>query len=136
MQRFTAIGRVGSEPEMRFTPQGKAVCSFSFAIPTGFGDNKSTMWMRITAWDKQAEIVKQYAVKGKQLYIEGRFAHDEKGQPKMFTKKDGTTGAAFELTLEAMTLLGDRTDGNNAAPVQQVKQPANGQPVDVTDIPF
>ena len=49
------VGHCGKEPEMRYTPQGKAVTSFSVAVDDGFGQNKKTIWLRVSCWDKTAE---------------------------------------------------------------------------------
>lgn len=96
-------GRVGKEPDMRFTPDGKAVCKVNVAVDDGYGDKKSTIWYRVTAWEKLAEVVNNYVIKGQEILVEGKLQHDN-GAPRVFTRKDGTTGSSFELTAHQIDL--------------------------------
>jgi len=66
------IGNVGKEPEMRFTPSGKNVVSFSVACNEKHGENETTEWFNIVAWNKTADLCNQYLSKGQQVFIEGR----------------------------------------------------------------
>ena len=91
----TVLGRAGRDPEMRYTPAGKAVTNLSVAADVGFGDNKKTVWFRVTFWDKLAEVVNQYVTKGNTVYIEGELVSDENGGPRIWTKQDGTPSASF-----------------------------------------
>jgi single-strand DNA-binding protein len=65
------IGNIGKAPEMKFTPQGKAVTEFSVAVNEGKGENKKTEWVKVVAWDKAAELLNQYAKQGAKIYVSG-----------------------------------------------------------------
>ena len=89
MNKIMIIGNVGSDPEMRYTPNGAAVTSFSVATnyryTTADGQqNDETQWFRVSAWNKQAETLNQYVVKGMKIFIEGRVSSnawtDKEGQ--------------------------------------------------------
>ena len=70
-QSLTLVGRLGTDPELRYTPDGTPVCNFSLAIDQGFGDNKKTIWFKITCWRKTGEIANQYLAKGDTVAIQG-----------------------------------------------------------------
>ncbi len=72
LNRVEIIGNVGNAPEMRFTPSGKPVTSFSVAVNSKFGETESTEWFNVVAWQKLAETCNQYLEKGQQVFIEGR----------------------------------------------------------------
>jgi single-strand DNA-binding protein len=111
------VGNVGKDPEMRYTPSGQAVTSFSVATnrnyTTGSGEQvKETIWFRITTWGKTAEAMNQYVRKGSKVLIEGRMTPDkETGGPHIWTKTDGTPAASFEVTAETVRFLSNRQDG-------------------------
>jgi single-strand DNA-binding protein len=110
-QKMIIIGNVGKDPEMRFTAGGDAVTSFSVATNKKYTDKngqkvEETTWFRVAAWGKQAELANQYLKQGSVVYIEGELVSDrETGGPKIFTRKDGTPGAAFEIKMKEMTFL-------------------------------
>ena len=72
LNKVFIIGNCGKEPEMRLTPSGKPVVSFSVAVNSKFGETESTEWFSIVAWNKLAETCNQYLTKGQQVYVEGR----------------------------------------------------------------
>jgi single-strand DNA-binding protein len=94
LNRVQLIGRLGKDPEGRFTPTGKKVTSFSLAVDnrwkTATGEAKdSTEWVNIEAWGRLAEVCDEYLHKGSLIYVEGRLKTDryeEEGQAKYFTK--------------------------------------------------
>ena len=104
------VGNVGKDPEMRFTPSGQAVTSFSVATnrqyTTGNGEQvKETVWFRVTTWGKQAEICNQYVKKGMKVLVEGRLTPDKAtGGPRIWTKQDGSAGSSFEVTAGTVPL--------------------------------
>jgi len=119
-------GRAAKDPVLKYTPEGKAVATISVAVDDGYGDKKSTIWVRVTAWEKLAEVLNNYVVKGQEILCEGKLQHDkETGGPRIFTRKDGTTGASFELTAYSID-LGAKPHG----------QPAEVEPVADGDFPF
>lgn len=100
------VGNLGKEPEMRYTNDGKPVTSFSVAVSDGFGDNKKTVWFKVTAWEKQAETCAQYLHKGSKVLVEGRLQADKNtGGPRIWQRQDGTQGASFELTASTVRFL-------------------------------
>ena len=111
------VGNVGKEPEMRYTPSGKAVTSFSLASSQNrSGQNgqqtKETVWFKVTVWDKQAETVSQYVHKGSKVLVEGRLSFDPAtGGPKVWTRQDGTPGASFEVTASTVRFLSSKGEG-------------------------
>ena len=101
-------GRLSAEPNLRYTPAGKAVCNFNVAVDDGYGDKKKTVWFRVTAWDKTAENVNQYLGKGSQVLIEGRMNPDENGGPIIWERSDGTPAASYEITASTVRFLGGK----------------------------
>ena len=112
MLQVTLIGRLTRDPEMRYTPDGVAVCSFNMADNnkwTGADgtEHEDTTWIRVTVWRKQAENAAKYLAKGRQVYIEGRLQADkETGGPRVWTGTDGVAKASYEVTATRMIFLG------------------------------
>lgn len=88
---ITIAGKVGQDPELRFTPGGMAVLTFSVADTYGKDDKKKTTWHNITVFSKLAENVANTIAKGSTVIIVGRYEQDE------FTKKDGTKGKSVKV---------------------------------------
>lgn len=134
------VGNVGKDPEMRYTPSGQAVTSFSVATnrqyTAGNGEQiKETCWFRITAWGKQAEACNQYVKKGMKVLVEGRLVPDKTtGGPRIWTKQDGTVGASFEVTAATVRFLSSRGDGSETLVPGGGFESAELPPED--DIPF
>jgi single-strand DNA-binding protein len=111
------VGNVGRDPEMRYTPSGQAVTSFSVATNRQYTANngeqvKETIWFRVSAWGKQAEICNQYLKKGSKVLVEGRLTPDPAtGGPRVWTKQDGSSGASFEITASTVRFLSTRGEG-------------------------
>lgn len=108
-------GNVGRDPEMRYTPAGAAVTSFSVASSRSYKSQgqtvKETIWFRVTCWNKLAEFANNYVKKGSKVLIEGRLVADNgTGGPRIFTRNDGTAGASFEVNASTMQLLDSRRD--------------------------
>ena len=115
-QQTTIIGRVGKDAEMRYTGSGQAVTAFSVAVSKQYknaaGEQvKNTNWFRVSAWGKSAEICNQYVKKGMLVQVVGELKGDENGNPKVYTKKDGTAAASFELTAFNVLFL-SRVEGD------------------------
>jgi single-strand DNA-binding protein len=134
------VGNVGKDPEMRYTPSGQAVTSFSVATnrkyTAGNGEQvKETVWFRITSWGKQAEICNQYVKKGMKVLVEGRLTPDKAtGGPRTWTKPDGSVGASFDVTAGTVQFLSSRGEGGGDGPMQGGFEGAEIPPED--DIPF
>ena len=123
------IGNLGRDPEMRFTPAGKAVANFSVAVNnqyTGADGQvvKETLWVKAVTWGNQAEVTNKYLKKGMQVYIEGRI-----NPIKIWAGQDGESRADLELTVSEVQFLSHKDgDGNGSAP----EIPADSE----DDLPF
>jgi len=131
------VGNLGKDPEMRYTPSGQAVTNLNVAsnrqYTTSDGNPvKETIWFRISTWGKTAENCNQYLKKGSKVLIEGRLNPDpDTGNPKVFTRQDGSPGATFEVTAQTVKFLSSRAEdesGYTAGESQAVSEP--------DDIPF
>lgn len=94
--KIIIIGNLGRDPELRYTPQGSAVCSFSIATNEKKRDKAGelqdiTTWFRVTLWNKQAENAAKYLTKGSPVYIEGRLRIEE------WTDRDGKNRYTLEV---------------------------------------
>jgi single-strand DNA-binding protein len=102
---------------MRYTPSGQAVTSFSIASNRKYTSSNGeqvneTIWFRISAWGKQAEICNQYLKKGSRVLVEGRLTPDKNtGGPRIWQKQDGTSGSSFEVTAQTVRFLSTRGEG-------------------------
>ena len=114
-QKIIIIGNLGRDPELRFTPGGDPVTTFSVATSRKFGEKDETTWFRVTVWSKQAESCNQYLHKGSKVLVEGRLRPDESGSPKVFQRKDGTWGASYEVTAETVRFLTPKGEENGPA---------------------
>lgn len=128
MNQCNFIGHLGRDPECRFTPDGKAITSFSLAVKVGFGEGAYTIWIRCSAFEKQAELCNQYLVKGSKVRVTGELTGDkETGNPRTWTKKDGGTGTSFELKVRDVEFL---------TPKGEAKPEVAATVVPADDIPF
>ncbi len=119
MLKLEIIGHVGKEPEMRYTPSGQAVTSFSVAHTEQFTSNgetkKKTIWVRVSTWGKLAETCNTYVKKGMLVRVEGKLNGDENGNPRVYTKQDGTASASFEVTAFGVMFL-SKVEGSSNVP--------------------
>jgi single-strand DNA-binding protein len=108
------IGRLGSDPEVRYTPSGVAVANFNIATSEEWKDKDTdekkerTEWHRIVAWRKLGEICGEYLSKGRQVYIEGRI------QTRSWEDKDGNKRYTTEIVANDVQFLGGRDAGSGA----------------------
>ena len=115
-QSITIVGNVGRDPEMRYTPSGQAVTSFSVATNREYTGSdgvkvKETAWFRVSTWGKTAEVCSQYVAKGSKVLVEGRLISDPvTGGPKVFAKQDGTTSASFEINANVVRFLSSKAE--------------------------
>lgn len=105
MAKVTLIGNLGRDAELKYSNSGAALLEFSIATNekwTGAGGapQEHTQWFRITLWGKQAEPLKQYLTKGKQVYVDGKLRARE------WTDKDGKTRTSLEVRADTIQLLG------------------------------
>ena len=138
LNKVMLIGRLGRDPELRRSQSGKAVCTFTMATDTGWGDNKKTDWHNITVFDKTAENCSKYLRKGSPAYVEGRIAYDsyEKDGTKHTTTKIIANSVLFIATSKA----GSQAPFNNPQPGTDYQAPMSddtfeGYPLN-DEIPF
>jgi single-strand DNA-binding protein len=128
--KILLIGRVGGDPEMRFTPDGTAVTSFSMAAnrstrqPDG-SFKEETEWFRVSAWRKLAETCNQFLTKGKLVYVEGSL------RTRMYDGKDGQRRVSLDVTADKVLFL----DKQGAAPLPPEATVEEGS-IEPDDIPF
>jgi len=135
------VGNLGRDPEMRYTPNGSAVTSLNVASSRVYNDAagqkvKETTWFRVSVWGKQAESVNNYLKKGSMVLIEGELRPDkETGNPRIFTRNDGTPGASFEVNARTVRFLTPKTGGSDEFPADSGGAGLGGEPSD-EDFPF
>ncbi len=140
INKVILVGRLGRDPEVRYTPDGTAVANFSIATSEewkdkGTGEKKErTEWHRIVAWRRLGEICGEYLSKGKQVYIEGRIQNRE------WEDKEGIKRNTTEIVASQMQMLGSRGAGDVStaganAPASNYQEPA-GPATEDDDIPF
>ncbi len=108
--KITIVGNLGRDPELRYTPQGAAVCSFSMATNEKRRDKSGelqdiTTWFKVTLWRNQAENAAKYLTKGSPVYIEGRLRIEE------WTDRDGNNRYTLDVQATDMQFIGSRGDG-------------------------
>ena len=104
LNKVMIIGRLGRDPEMRYTPSGRPVTSFSVAVTRTWKSsegerNEETEWFNVVAWGSLAEICKQHLAKGREVYIEGRL------QTRSWEDSDGKKHFRTELVAREMIML-------------------------------
>lgn len=114
LNKAMLIGNLGRDPEMRYTPDGKPIATFSVATSRNRRDPNGnwmdeTEWHRIVAWDRLAETAGQYLHKGSKVYIEGRI------QSRKYTDNQGVERTVYEIVANDLTLLDRRESAGDAA---------------------
>ena len=119
LNKVMIIGHLGRDPEMRYTPSGRPVTTFTVAtsrtwnIADGERHNE-TEWFNVVTWGNLAEICKQYLTKGQQVYVEGRL------QTRRWEDNEGAKHTSVEIVANEMMMLGDRRDGSTNHPTGEV----------------
>lgn len=127
LNRVQLIGRLGRDPESKFTPTGKKVAHFSIAVSNRWKDREgemreSTEWVNVEAWERLGETCQEYLNKGSLVYVEGRLKTDkyeDQGETKYFTK----------VVAQAVQFL----DNRNADPQDHHPEPAGEEEFDLTE---
>ncbi len=145
VNKVILIGNLGKDPELKYTPSGRAVVNFTMATNERWTSQdgqkqERTTWHNIVAWGKQAEVINEYCRKGRQIYVEGRIDN------RTYDKQDGTKGYISEVIVQNFQLLGNRQDGVESgggersaasAPAGNVPpEPPAGESSDDDDLPF
>lgn len=110
------IGRLGADPETRYSAGGDAICSLRIAVGWKGKDKEGTEWIPCTAFGKLAEICGQYLKKGSQVFVQGKFKTDE-------YEKDGVKRYSTKITIDTMQMLGSAPSGGQRQQ-QEDDQPA------------
>ena len=138
MNKIIVIGNLGKDPEMRYTPNGQSVTSFSVAsnrkYTTAAGEQREeTEWFNVNAWGKLAELCNQYPTKGRQVYVEGRLSS------RSYEARDGQMRFVNEINLTDVQFLGQGSAVGEDRPLygQDPGVGDEGPPIDdVDDLPF
>jgi single-strand DNA-binding protein len=141
-QTIIIVGNVGRDPEMRYTPSGQAVTSFSVATNRQYTNNnaetvKETIWFRVSAWGKTGETCNQYLKKGSKVLVEGRLTADPAtGGPRIWQAQDGTSRASFEVSAQTVRFLSSRAESEGSGMSSAAAVEDSGAPAENEDIPF
>jgi single-strand DNA-binding protein len=145
LNKILLIGHLGKDPEIRYTPDGSPVASFSLATSENWTDKSGsrqehTEWHNIIAWNRLADLAKRFLSKGRQVYVEGRL------RSRDWTDRDGNKRRTTEVIATQIVLLGSRQQQGMDAGVQPMESAAraNTEPDQVfgdagitdSDIPF
>jgi single-strand DNA-binding protein len=114
VNKVILVGRLGRDPETRYTSGGQAVCNFSLATDESFKNKsgerqKRTEWHKIVVWAKLAEIAQQYLKKGSQIYLEGRI------QSREWMDKENQKRTSFEIVATDIKFLGSKADSTGSS---------------------
>jgi single-strand DNA-binding protein len=117
---ITLVGYLGRDPELRYTQNGTPVASFSVATTRKWknqdgSQGEETVWWRVSAWRRMAETCNQYLHKGSLVLIKGEMKPDKNGNPRVFTRSDGSAGASFELTARTVKFPSRSNGGNDGS---------------------
>lgn len=133
------VGNLGRDPELKYTPSGRAVATFSIATNrrwTGQDGqkNQATTWHNIVSWGRQAEVMKEYLHKGDQVYIEGRIEN------RSYDDKEGNKRYISEVVVENFAFIGGR-GGSGGPSGDMPDSPSDAPPMDSggsgdDDLPF
>ncbi len=129
------IGNLGKDPELRYTPSGAAVASFSMATTEKWKDKdgqlaERTEWHNIVCWGRQAEVANEYLKKGSPVYIEGRI------QNRSYDDRDGNRRYITEIVCRRLQLLGSRGGGGGGSSSQSSDPSDSDIPETDDDLPF
>ena len=105
--KIIIVGRLGADPEQKYTADGKAVTTFSVAASNR---KDETVWFRVSTWDKQAEACNQYLRKGSKVLVEGRLKSNSDGNPNVYQRKDGTWASSYEVVASAVKFLSGKDE--------------------------
>jgi len=111
VNKVILVGRLGKDPELRYTKEGQAVCTMSLATNRSYYDKKKegrqevVCWHRVIAWGKQGETCKQHLARGRRIYVEGRL------ERRSYKDKQGTDRESTEVISNSVVFLDSPTRG-------------------------
>jgi single-strand DNA-binding protein len=129
VNKVILIGRLGKDPELKYTPSGAPVAKFSLATDEVFKDRsgeqqKRTEWHNIVAWNKLAEICGEFLTKGKLVYIEGSI------RSRQWEDQAGNKRTGYDIVARTMQMLGSKADSDRAAAATAAVPAAERAPVE------
>lgn len=135
LNKVMVIGHLGRDPEMRYTPSGRPVTTFTVAVSrswnTADGERRTeTEWFNIVSWGNLAEICKQYLYKGQQVYIEGRL------QTRRWEDKESQKHTSVEVVANEMMMLGDRRESGSQSQEENQEEETSEPQADEDEFPF
>jgi single-strand DNA-binding protein len=134
---MSGLARIGRDAELKYTTNNMAVCNVALAFTIGFGDRKTTTWVEVAIWGKQAEGLAKHLVKGSAIV-----AHLKDLKIEEYKKRDGTNGAKLTATLVDMEFAGSKPEGaaqeqpRQAPPPRQAQPPQKFEDFEDFDVPF
>ena len=134
LNKVMIIGHLGRDPEMRYTPSGKPVTTFSVATSRTWNSSDGekhieTEWFNVVTWGNLAEICNQYLVKGQQVYIEGRL------QTRKWEDTEGIKHSSIEIVASEMMMLGNRRETVSSQP-EEIVSPADNDDEIENDVSY
>ena len=142
VNKVILIGRLGKDPELKYTPSGTPIAKFTLATDDVFKDQtgeqqRRTEWHNIVAWKRLAEICGEYLTKGKQVYIEGSI------RSRQWEDQSGNKRTSYDIVAREMKMLGSKGDTERSTSQTQTSPPSPREPEDTSgaditddDIPF
>jgi len=126
INKVILIGRLGKDPELKYTPSGTPVATFSLATDENYKDHtgeqqQRTEWHRIVAWSKLAEICGEYLTKGKLVYIEGSI------RSRQWQDQTGNKRTSYEIIARNMQMLGSKAESERS-PAAGMDRPTGPRP--------
>jgi len=127
LQQVQIIGNLGGDPQLNHLDDGTPVTNFSVATNrrwTGRDGEKQeeTTWFRISAFGKLAEVATKHLSKGRSVFIQGALRPDKNGNPRTFSRQDGTVGTSFEVNAQTIRFLGSPDDAVDDSGAKAVKE--------------
>ena len=116
MNKFIGIGNLGKDPDIRTTPSGKMVTTFSVGIADGYGDKKTTTWMNVVCWEKLAETAGNNLFKGSKVLIEGKI------QNRSYDGNDGQKKYITEVVANHIEFLSPKQEQRHPSPPDPASQ--------------
>ena len=117
MLKLEVIGNLGQDPEMRYTPDGDSVTTFSLACDVG---KEKVQWVRVSAWRKLGELANEYLAKGSKVFVRGRARISE------YTAQDGTGRYSLECTADELVFLSSRPKGEEDRKIEAESETVAG----------
>lgn len=133
LAKITLVGNLGRDSELRYTPSGAALLEFSLATNERWTDSggrqqEHTQWFRCTLWGRQAESLKQYLLKGKQVYVDGRL------RVRDYVTQEGEKRYSLDVRVDQVQMLGGGGTTTGSGGTGELERPDGG--VEEDDIPF